>query len=133
MRDCVDPDAQWGYRTDKKVKKGKGRFFGYKHHTIVDAYYGTVLLAVLLPANQSDTKQLILLMKQLLEMYPWLKPKYLLADKGYDSLPNCEWLDGKGITPIIAVRRPREDNEQQRRYGGQARGSAWRIHTGSQR
>jgi len=115
-RDCVDPDAQWGFRTDRNAPNGQGRFFGYKLHSIVDAYDGTVLHAIVLPANASDTKQLISLMKQVLRMYPWLAPKYLLADKGYDSVGNCAWLDSKGIIPIIAVRRPREDNEQNRRH-----------------
>ena len=116
LRDCVDPDAQWGFRTDRNAPTGKGRFFGYKLHAIVDACHGTILHAIVLPANASDTKQLIPLMKQLMEMYPWLAPKYLLADKGYDSVGNCTWLDSKGIIPIIAVRSPREDDQKERRH-----------------
>ncbi|MXY46315.1 MAG: transposase [Chloroflexi bacterium] len=115
-RDCVDPDAQWGFKTNKNAPNGKGLCFGYKLHAIVDAYYGTVLHVIFLPANESDTDQLIPLMSELLKMYPRLAPKYLLADKGYDSVGNCVWLDSKSIIPIIAVRRPREDNEENRRH-----------------
>ena len=116
MRTCVDPDAQSGYKTDKNAPQGKGWDFGYKLHAIVDAYYGTVLHAIFLPANHTDTKQLIPLMKQVMKMYPYLQSKFLLADKGYDSEANFAFLDSNGITPIIAVRRPREDDEQNRRY-----------------
>ena len=122
VRDCVDPDAQWGFRTDRNAPNKQGRFFGYKSHTICDAYHGTDLHTIVLPANASDTKQLIPLMKQVLKMYPWLAPKYLLADKGYDSIGNFAWLDSKGIIPIIAVRRPREDNEQNRRHEVEIKG-----------
>ena len=99
-----DPNAARGVRTDQNSPTGVSPFFGYKLHTIGDAYYGTPLCAVLLPANESDTKQLIPLMKEVLERYPRLSPKYLLADRGYDSTENFVWLDSKGVIPVIAVR-----------------------------
>ena len=34
-RDCVDPDAQWGFRTDRNAPNKQGRFFGYKLHAVV--------------------------------------------------------------------------------------------------
>ena len=103
-----DVKAAWGMKTDSKSKSGVSPFFGYKLHTICDAYYGTPLYALLLPANESDTKQLRPLVEETLKRYPWLTPKYLLADKGYDSTQNFVWLDSIGITPIIAVRKPRK-------------------------
>ena len=83
-------------------------------HAIVDAYYGTPLHAVVLPANASDTKQLIPIIKQVLKMYSWLAPKHLLADKGYDSEANFVFLDSIGITPVIAVRKPRRKKGRER-------------------
>ena len=112
----IDWRADDGYRTKVGAKDGKEMFYGYKLHTISDACHGPPLHAIMLPANESDTKQLRPLVEETLKLYPWLKPKYLLADRGYDSEANCVFLDSLGIIPIIAVRRPREDNENQRRH-----------------
>ena len=109
-----DVNAAWGFRTDKKSPTGVSPFFGYKLHTICDGYYGTPLCALLLPANESDTKQLIPLVEETLKRYSWLKPGYLLADKGYDSTKNFVFLDSLGIIPIIAVRRPRRTKGKRR-------------------
>ena len=109
-----DVNATWGVRTDKKSPTGVSPFFGYKLHVICDAYYGTPLYAVLLPANASDTKQLRPLVEETLKRYPWLAPKYLLADKGYDSTENFVFLDSVGIIPIIAVRRPKRTKGKRR-------------------
>ena len=117
----TDLDAAWGFRTDKRSKEGKSAFFGYKMHTIVDAYYGTPLFFKILPANESDMNQLRPLVEEVLRRYPWLSPKYLLGDKGYDSLEHFVWLRSIGIIPIIAVRRPPkvEFNGRERRlYDG---------------
>ena len=99
----VDWQADDGSRTKAGAKDGKEMFYGYKLHTIGDAFHGPPLHAILLPANESDTKQLRPLVEETLKMYPWLKPKYLLADRGYDSKANCVFLDSIGIIPIIAV------------------------------
>ena len=117
----TDLDAAWGFRTDKRSKQGKSAFFGYKLHTIVDANYGTPLFFKILPANESDMNQLRPLVEEVLRRYPWLSPKYLLGDKGYDSLEHFVWLRSIGIIPIIAVRRPPkvEFNGRERRlYDG---------------
>ena len=117
LPNCCKPSdvrAAWGFRTDKNSPKGVSPFFGYKLHTICDAYYGTPLHAILLPANDSDIKQLRRLVEETLKRYPWLAPRYLLADKGYDSTENFVWLDSIGITPIIAVRKPRKKKGSKR-------------------
>ena len=54
------------------------------------------------------------LVEETLKRYPWLAPRYLLADKGYDSTENFVWLDSIGITPIIAVRKPRKKKGSKR-------------------
>ena len=103
----TDWQADDGVRTNLGAPNGKEPFYGYKLHTVCDAYYGTPLYAILLPANESDTKQLRPLVEETLKRYPHLVPKFLLADKGYDSEANFVFLDSIGIIPIIAVRRPR--------------------------
>ena len=109
-----DMNAAWGQKTDSKSKTGVSPFFGYKLHTVCDAYYGTPLHSVLLPANESDTKQLRPLIEETLERYPWLSPSHLLADKGYDSEANFVFLDSRDIIPIIAVRKPKKKKGHRR-------------------
>ena len=105
-----DPDARWGRRTAKqggKSKKDKTEpFFGYKYHLLSDAYYGLPLGGSTLPANASDSPQLPKALAHAQALHPWLKPRYLLGDKGYDALTNFQHLADRGITPVIAVRKP---------------------------
>ena len=105
----IDQDAQWGHRTTKNrssSKKDTEPFFGYKLHLLGDAVYGVPLHYVLLPANRNDSPQLPRVVKDALQTYPWLKPGYLLADRGYDALTNHETLVQQGIKPIIHIRKP---------------------------
>ena len=38
-------------------------------------------------------------------LYPWFKPSAVIADRDYDSTANHEHLHGKGIVPVIHIRR----------------------------
>ena len=110
----TDPDAEWGRRTTKaKSSKGAKKtepFFGYKLHSICDAVHGAPLAHVLLPANRNDSPLLPGLVRKAQAMYPWLKPKHLLADRGYDSQANHVFLVQRGIIPIIHIRKPTADD-----------------------
>lgn len=104
-----DTDATWGHRTTKTRSKSKAKtepFFGYKLHSISDTVHGAPLAHIVLPANESDTTQLVALVDKARGIYPWLRPKHLLADRGYDSQANHKALIKRGITPIIHMRRP---------------------------
>ncbi len=116
----ADPSAMWGYRTPKgrsgtsTANDGEDRkelFFGYKAHVIADAIYGIPLHIALRPANENETSHFAQDLDDTLERHPWLKPKFVLADKGYDSLPNFQHTVKQGIIPIIAVRRPQKDTK----------------------
>ena len=125
----ADPSAMVGYRTPKGMSgasaeddgeggedtKKKARFLGYKAHVVSDAVYGIPLHMVLRPANEHETTHFAEDLDATLERHPWLKPKYVLADKGYDSLSNFEHTVKRGINPIIAVRRPPKDAKTGRR------------------
>ena len=107
--DRSDTDATWGHRTTKpksSAKKDKELFFGYKLHSITDAVYGVPLAHIVLPANENDWPQIRRLVDEARGIYPWLRPKHLLADRGYDSQANHKLLVKRGIIPIIHVRRP---------------------------
>ncbi|MCY4579096.1 MAG: transposase [Chloroflexi bacterium] len=40
------------------------------------------------------------------ETYGWLRPKFLVADRGFDSQQNHRFLIGRDIVPIIHIRKP---------------------------
>ena len=105
----ADLDAKWGVRTAKNKIDKKEYFFGYKMHLICDAYYWTPLSYQILPANVNDSPQFIELFKQLAREHPQLRVKYVLADRGYDALPNYQYLDKRKILSVIHMRNTDKD------------------------
>lgn len=102
-----DPDARWGLKHSARSKDGKEVYgYGYKMHLISDATHGVPLAFIVTPANVSDTTILPDLVRKVLDTYPGMEPKVLLADRGYDSLENHEFLVGLGIIPVIHIRKP---------------------------
>ncbi len=99
-----DPEARWGHRTNPKAPGGEEFFYGYKLHLICDAHYGVPLTYEVLPANRNDSPTLPRLIDKLMKDHPNIRPRYLLADKGYDALSNHKHLDDLGIIPIIPLR-----------------------------
>ena len=124
----ADPSAKRGRRTAKEKsgantagdgENGTEGFFGYKAHVISDAVYGIPLHIVLTPANDGETTHFAEDLDAVLERHPWLKPKCLLADKGYDSKDNFIETNKRGIVPVIAVRRPPKNKKTgKRRFDG---------------
>ena len=118
----ADQEARWGYRTPKNNSQGKGDkelFYGYKVHAGNDAYYGLPLYAAVAPANLNEGPRLRSDLDAMLKLHPDLKPRYLLADKGYHALYNFQHAVEKGITPIIDIPRPPRDKAtKQRLYDG---------------
>ena len=107
----TDPDADWGRRTRKNKHRSKGDagtepFFGYKMVALSDAVYGVPLVYIVSPANQNESPKLRDVVELAQQTYEWFSPKYLVADKGYDSRGNHEFLYQRGITPIIHIRKP---------------------------
>ena len=126
---CADPDARWGYRTPKRRgassassnadEESKELFFGYKAHAVADAYYQLPLHVTLRPANKNEGPYFAEDLDAALARHQWLKPKAVMADKGYDALSNFEHVLKRRIIPIIAVRRPPKDKKTgERRYDG---------------
>ena len=121
----ADADAEWGVRRKKrerpvhiesrkppkrlqerKLPKEMEYFFGYRLHTLVDAVTSAPLAFIVLPANVADTKMLPVLVREMKRHFPDINPRYLVADRGYDSLENHETTLSYGITPIIHIRKP---------------------------
>ena len=113
-----DPEASWtaknSPRAKKKTKKGKdgkkeeeGKewTYGYKYHAAVDAIYGIPLGGIVTTAKRNDSPYLPKVMDHVQAAHPWLKPRAVIADRGYDSKPNHLHLYKKGIASIIHIRK----------------------------
>ena len=72
---------------------------------LADAVHDVPIYYRLYPANTSENIQLPPIVREAQETHEWLKPDYLIADRGYDSTANHKFLVKRGITPIIHIRR----------------------------
>ena len=99
-------------KTDKEARTGAKRkapyrfwWFGYKLHLAVDATTDLPIWAVVTPANAYDGHHLPTVLNAAKERFSWFKPKYVLADKGYDSAESFRYVaEELGATPVIDVR-----------------------------
>ena len=82
---------------------------GSKHHVLTDLR-GAPLVAKVTRANEDDRTQLIPMVDAVPPVRgragaPRRRPRYLLADRGYDSDPHRRRLRERGIEPVVARRR----------------------------
>ena len=101
--DAEDADKKGKKR--KRIKKVTEFYWGYRMHCLADARYGIPLAFIVLPANKSESTQLPELVAKAQRMYGWFAPKFFVADRGYDGLPNHQFLVSQGITPIIHIKK----------------------------
>lgn len=105
-----DPDARWGAKGAGPAAKKGGerdlyRWFGYKLHLVVDGLYELPISFVVTPANESDTKQMKVLLEKAVPDDPHIKPEAVIADKAYDSQENYRLvIEEYGAAPIIPIR-----------------------------
>ena len=106
-----DPHASWGYKNSAKSKDGKPILgWGYKMQMVCDAVYGVPVAFTITPAKDNDHESFPDALALLKQTRPSLKPDYLLADKGYDSLAIHQKVVNAGITPVIDIREPTADD-----------------------
>ena len=101
-------DTQKGKRKDRSFwfsKGGKDFHFGYKVHCVADPEHGIPLALFVTPANVGDNPTLPDLIKQGQANYSWFNPAVVVADAGYDSKGNNDFLHRRGIIPIIKIRK----------------------------
>ena len=72
---------------------------------VADANYGVPLAHLVTTAKRNDSPELPAVIALAEALYPWFKPSAVIADRGYDSTANHEHLHGKGIVPVIHIRR----------------------------
>ena len=101
-------DARWGYKNSVKTKDKDGVewCFGYKMHAVSDAMHGIPLGFVLTPANTNESPLLPDVVDKVQKTHGWFKPKFLVADRGYDSDRNFDYLLEQKVIPVIHIRKP---------------------------
>ena len=100
-----DPEASWTAKNKAGGKDGKEWHHGYKVHMVADANYGVPLAHTVTTAKRNDSPMLPEVIEKAKSLLPWLQPKALVADRGYDATSNHEYLCEKGIVPVIHIRR----------------------------
>ncbi len=117
-----DTDANWGTKkyttsTNKKgeVVTNKVTWFGYRVHLVVDARYELPVAFKVTQASNSEKTEAKEILKAMHEKQ-LEKCKYLMADKGYDDTKIIEYLEGKGISPIIDICNKWKDGEKTKQY-----------------
>ena len=101
-----DPQASWTAKNSTQAKRGGKEWrHGYKVHMIADANYGLPLAHVVTTASRNDSPELPAVIAKTESLYPWFHPSAVIADRGYDSAANHEFLSGKDALPIIHIRR----------------------------
>ena len=103
-----DPEASWGYThsPQSRNKDGRETFFGYKAHMAADANHGLPLSVKITTGKRNDSPELPAVIAEARALYPWLEPKAVIADRGYDSAANHRFLYQQGIAPVIHIRKP---------------------------
>ena len=108
-----DPDARWGAKgaghhsgpsRDKK-QRDLYYWFGYKLHLVVDTLYELPVSFEITPANESDTTHMESLLKKAGADREETRPKAVIADKGFDSKSNSQFVFNEcHAVPIIPIR-----------------------------
>ena len=99
-----DPEATWGWHQRAGAKGGEEWVWGYQAHVLADANYDIPLVLVSSTGKDNDTRYLIPLMDKSAEQHE-LDTHVVIADRGYDSARNNEFLHRRGIAPVIHIRR----------------------------
>ena len=100
-----DPEASWTKKPSDTDPTLTEWFYGYKYHLVTDAVYQIPLTGFTTTAKQSDFPTLPKLLEQAESQFSWFKPKYVLADKGYDSEKNHKTVLAKQGAFICPTRK----------------------------
>ena len=101
-----DPDAEWGMHHKANTKDGFEWVFGYKMHVAACANYDFPITMKFTAGNANDSPHMISLVEDS-EKRLNAFPNSVIADRGYDSERNSEWVDEQGGAPVIHKRAPK--------------------------
>lgn len=104
-RQHSDSEASWTPKNHAGGKDQKDWLWGYKYHLVADAKYGVPLFGQTTTAKKHDSPELPGLLDGAAQAHPWLRPRYIMADRGYDSRANHEAVSKRGGLLIAPTRR----------------------------
>jgi transposase len=97
-----DPDASWGHRSAVSTRKGGG-FYGYRLHMAVCSKTDLPLPWAVETARAHETLSVAPLLDQLHAV--GIDPETCALDKGYDNNRVYADCSGRGIAPVIPLRK----------------------------
>ena len=87
-----DPEASWTKKPSDTDPTLTEWFYGFKYHLLTDAVYQIPLTGYTTTASKADTRELPKLLDRAKSQYPWFRPRYVMADRGYDSAANHKFV-----------------------------------------
>ena len=101
-----DLDASWTAKTTGARANGKKEWYwGYKLHLMVDATHDVPLFGHVTTAKRNDSPEMLPLLDRAMAEHAWLKPRFVMGDKGYDALSNYLGVQERGGRFIAPMRR----------------------------
>ena len=104
----ADVDATWTKKNSARDPSQQEWVFGYKAHVVADAKHDVPLGMVVTTAKSNDSPFLLALLAELASRHPWFSlpaGAVVIADRGYDSKDNNEFVHRNGGVPVIHKRR----------------------------
>ncbi|MNW52221.1 Transposase DDE domain protein [compost metagenome] len=95
--------ASTGAKGDPRGVRRVKYWYGYKVNLLVDCSSQYIVAGVTCSAHVNDQRPAIVLLKYMKERLPHFKPKYVLADKGYDGESVYHQIRDIGAFPIIPL------------------------------
>jgi len=117
----AEHDAKWAVKEyHYKDKNGKEQVkkeyhYGFKGHIICDVKTGLPAGYSVLAANSDEKKAMMELLDEIPEVIK-NRAKYLMLDKGYDSIEMIRKAKAGGMCPIIDIRNCWKDGETTKQY-----------------
>ena len=99
-----DPDASWIAKSGNHGKKEWT--WGFKAHLVVDSQWELPVAVTVTGGSVNDSTQFIPALGLAKWHHPWLTPRWIVADAGYDARRNYEYaVAAFGAVPIIMLNR----------------------------
>ncbi len=105
----ADPEASWTRKHSAQDESGEEWVFGYKVHAVADANFNLPITMTATTASRNDSPLLQPLLEKAESQNGWfsLGPgSAVMADRGYDSRSNNEYVHRRGAAPVIHKRKP---------------------------
>ena len=107
-----DLDASWTAKTTGAQANGKKEWYwGFKLHLAVDSTYDVPLFGYVTTAKRNDSPEMLPLLDKAMGLHDWMKPEYVMGDKGCDALSNYLGVHERGGEFIAPQRRRRGEDK----------------------